>query len=341
MDKKRREKTSQNVVLNKTKKIDTLYAVSELVSSYERCGIQSKKFQFQKRYGIGYFQIHQFEGLSIMIFDVLFEKDLTLEGSIPKDFLEMSFLIEGEQIIKIHGVTKDLIYESQECYLLYLQTIQGSISYHKRKRLKEIKIRMSMEFIKRHRLDEEYNILENYSLLKLKDSFLKPLCTRTQDILTEILMDKRNGLLKRLFLESKVLELVSLKLEDTTKPSKTHHITSTDHIIKKLYGVQHMINSDLSKQYSIHELSRQIGLNDFILKKEFKQLFGKTIFEYTTKLRMDKARELLLHSKKPIYEISELVGYKNSTHFTAAFKKIEGMTPKKYRTKLSSEDNLD
>ena len=44
-----------------------------------------------------------------------------------------------------------------------------------------------------------------------------------------------------------------------------------------------------------------------------------------------KAKKLLEYSQKPIYEISEIVGYKNATHFTAAFKKQEGTTPKKFR----------
>jgi len=331
MDKKRRKKTSLKTEIPKKNKIDTLYDVTRLISNGERCGIVSKKFQFKEQFGIGYFQTHQFEGLSIIIFDVLFKQDLLIEGTLQDDFLEMSFLIEGEQIIKIKGVTDDLIYESQECYLLYLENIKGSISYHKRKRLKEIKIRMSIDFIKRHKLNEEYDITEKYSLLKLQSHFLKPLCSKTQEIVSEILIDKRKGLLKRLFLESKTLELVALKLETTVTSAKSIGTAPSDNLVKKLYQVQHMVSSDLSIQHPIHQLSRQVGLNDFVLKKEFKILFSKTIFEYATELRMDKARQLLLHTKKPIYEISELVGYKNSTHFTAAFKKIEGITPKKYR----------
>ncbi|WP_233557587.1 helix-turn-helix transcriptional regulator [Aquimarina sp. AD1] len=336
MDKKRREKTSIKTEIQDPKKTVSLSTVTELIGSGERCGIITKKFQFLPQYGIGYYQTHKFEGLSITIYDVLLEKNLIVEGKLYDNFLEMSFLIEGEQIIKIEGITKDLIYESQECYLLYLENIKGSISYHKRKRLKEVKIRMSTDFIKRHKLDEEYNILEKHSLLKLQSKFLKPLCSKTQNILSEILSDQRKGLLKRLFLESKVLELVTLKIDTATTNIITNNIPPIDNLVKKLYQVQHMISSDLSVQYSIHQLSREIGLNDFILKKEFKALFGKTIFEYATKLRMEKARQLLLHSKKPIYEISELVGYKNSTHFTAAFKKIEGTTPKKYRSNLEN-----
>ena len=102
-------------------------------------------------------------------------------------------------------------------------------------------------------------------------------------------------------------------------------------LVKKVYQVQAIIGADLTVQYSIHQLARQVGMNDFILKKEFKRVFGKTIFEYTIHERMKKAKKLLIHTKKPIYEISELVGYKNSTHFTAAFKKMNKLTPKKFR----------
>ncbi len=328
MDKKRRKKTSLKT--KNKKKIDTLYSILELTKTKEQCGILSKKFRFLEEFGTGYFEYNRFDGLYIGIFDVLLKEDLIIDGYLSKDFLELSFLIEGEQIIKIDGIERDLIYESQESYLLYLSKIQGSVSYHKRKRLKEVKIRMSINFIKRHRLDEEHNILEKYSLVKLQNSFLKPLCPKTQDILSEILTDKRNGLLKRLFLESKTLELIALKLENSSKP-KSIVTTPADHLVKKLYQTQHLIASDLSIQHSIQQLSRQIGLNDFVLKKEFKSLFDKTIFEYATELRMNKAKQLLHHSKKPIYEISEIVGYKNSTHFTAAFKKTEGVTPKLYR----------
>ncbi|MDY8135943.1 AraC family transcriptional regulator [Aquimarina sp. 2201CG5-10] len=337
MDKKRRKKTSLVIQTENTEEQCTLYTISELVTKQEQCGILSKKFRFFEEFGIGSFQFHRFEGLYISIFDVILEQDLHVAGHLSKNFLELSFLIEGEQIIKIEGISEDLVCESQECYLVYLSDIQGSISYHKRKRLKEIKIRMSKDFIKRHQLNNEYDIFNRYSIFNLQKDFLHPLCVKTQDILTEILSDKRKGLLKRLFLESKTLELITLQLDDqsTHKPIMGG---SADNFIKKLYQAQHLISSDLSVQYSIQQLSRQLGLNDFMLKKEFKRVFGKTIFEYATDLRMNKAKQLLHHSNKPIYEISELVGYKNSTHFTAAFKKIEGITPKKYRN--NNEKNI-
>ncbi|AXT62695.1 AraC family transcriptional regulator [Aquimarina sp. AD10] len=338
MDKKRRKKTSLKTETKNLKNKCSLYAISQLLTTQEECGLISKKFKFLDTYGVGYFEYHQFDGLHISLFDAILKKDFVIHGYLSKQFLELSFLIEGEQIISIDNNTNDIIYESQECYLIYVPEVSGSIAYHKRKRLKEIKIRMDTTFIQRHRLNESYNILERFALKNLQNGFTMPLCTKTQEILTQILLDQRKGLLKRLFLESKTLELIALKL-DSKKVSNPKVSIQTDHLVKKLYQTQFLISSDLSIQYSIPLLARKIGLNDFVLKKEFKRVFGQTIFEYATEQRMNKAKELLHHSSKPIYEISEHVGYKNSTHFTAAFKKIAGITPKKYRDKGISEKN--
>lgn len=49
---------------------------------------------------------------------------------------------------------------------------------------------------------------------------------------------------------------------------------------------------------------------------------------------MTKAKDLLRGTQMPIYQIAEDVGYKNATHFSAAFKKYYGELPKQYRNFL-------
>lgn len=326
MDKKRRKKTSSN----HTKQNQcTLCDLTTLVYKEEKCGIVSKRFQFNEKYGIGYFDFYQFEGLIVSIFDVALTQNFAGSGSFSNNALELSFLIDGEQIIKIEGYSKDITYESQESYLVFLNPVCATIAYHKRKHLKEIKIRMDVSFLKRHGLLEAYSNLNDYTLSKT--NLIQPLCTKTQDILLELICDKRKGLSKRLFLESKTLELLMLKL-DTSSNTTADLQLYADNVVKKMYRVQHLVSSNLAMHYSINDLSKEIGLNDCVLKKEFKRVFKRTIFEYTNDLRMKKAKQLLLHTAKPIYEISETIGYKNATHFSAAFKKVEGITPKKYRT---------
>ncbi|WP_010520785.1 helix-turn-helix domain-containing protein [Aquimarina agarivorans] len=300
------------------------------ISATSTCGITHKKYRFKEAYGKGYFEFYTFDGLYLSVTDVNLVKDINVLGLRAYSTLELSFLLEGEQIITFDNNFEDLIYESEECYLLYISENSGAISYHKNKPFREVKIRMDDNFIDKYNLNGAYDLKEKFTLSKIKN-FTTTICSKKQSILSEILTDTKEGLLKRLFLESKILELLTLQL-DTNERSLIKNINRNT--IKKMYEIQKIILSDLSTQLSIQELSRKVGLNDFVIKKEFKRIFDQTIFEYASDQRILLAKKLLKHSKKPIYEISETVGYKNATHFTAFFKKTTGKTPKKYRDAL-------
>ncbi len=72
------------------------------------------------------------------------------------------------------------------------------------------------------------------------------------------------------------------------------------------------------------------GTNEFKLKKGFKQIFGSTIFEHITNLRMQKAKEILLDGQMNIIEACNMVGYSNPSHFSKNFKMQFGMNPKEF-----------
>ena len=63
------------------------------------------------------------------------------------------------------------------------------------------------------------------------------------------------------------------------------------------------------------------------MKKEVNQNFT----DYLWKLRLDKAKELLRDTEQSIDEISEAVGYLNTSSFRRKFKQDTGLTPSQYR----------
>ncbi|CAH0120593.1 MULTISPECIES: response regulator [unclassified Paenibacillus] len=65
----------------------------------------------------------------------------------------------------------------------------------------------------------------------------------------------------------------------------------------------------------------------------FKQATGCTFLEYVTRVRMDKACFILLHSEVKVFQVAPLVGYQDPRYFTQVFKKLVGMTPSEYREK--------
>ena len=63
----------------------------------------------------------------------------------------------------------------------------------------------------------------------------------------------------------------------------------------------------------------------------FKKYFNENFSDYLWRLRVEKAKELLRSTSKPIEEICIEVGYENVSSFRRKFKKEEGMTPSQYR----------
>lgn len=81
---------------------------------------------------------------------------------------------------------------------------------------------------------------------------------------------------------------------------------------------------------SLDNCADHTGTNLFFLSKSFKQVTGKNFIDYLTELRMEKAKELLRESEMKINDVADQVGYQHS-YFNRIFKKLEGMTPTRYR----------
>jgi AraC-like DNA-binding protein len=146
-------------------------------------------------------------------------------------------------------------------------------------------------------------------------------------ILHDMKNNKRSGYMKRLYLESKIIELFMLQVEqaENVNNGKVHKFKKED--LDKIYDAKLFIEQNMLKEFTLLDLSRMVGLNDFKLKKGFKELFGSTVFSYLSELKMDYAKRLLLDEKKPIYETAMILGYSEPHHFSAAFKRRFGYSP--------------
>lgn len=72
------------------------------------------------------------------------------------------------------------------------------------------------------------------------------------------------------------------------------------------------------------------------LSQFFKDQTGQTLIDYTTKLRMDMAKRLLVENDLPLKSIAEEVGYYNVSSFIRRFKQLVGMTPGEYRVQFKA-----
>ncbi|ALM47703.1 hypothetical protein AMR72_01580 [Flavobacterium psychrophilum] len=151
-------------------------------------------------------------------------------------------------------------------------------------------------------------------------------------ILNDIVHCDKEGVIKQLFIETSVLKLLLLQFEqyETTFVKKEYKSVKV-YDIEKLQLVRRLLEENISDNHSLTELSRKSGLNDFKLKKGFKELFGATVFGYLRDLRMTTARDLLIGTSQSIAEIAEQCGYVYVQSFSTAFKSKYGITPEKFR----------
>lgn len=87
------------------------------------------------------------------------------------------------------------------------------------------------------------------------------------------------------------------------------------------------IHEHYAEDINLAELSEKVSLSRNHLSMIFKKKIGDTFNNYLTKVRMEKAKRLLLEGKYLIYEVAEMVGYKNVPYFSTLFKKYTNSNP--------------
>ena len=83
-------------------------------------------------------------------------------------------------------------------------------------------------------------------------------------------------------------------------------------------------------------VAKAANTSTFYFCKMFKKAVGINFTDYLSRVRIEKAKNLLLNPNLRISEIAFEVGFQSLTHFNRVFKKIVGQSPTEYREKLPS-----
>jgi len=91
------------------------------------------------------------------------------------------------------------------------------------------------------------------------------------------------------------------------------------------------IRERYTKDLSLEEVAEHVHLNPYYFSKVFKQQVGDSFIDFLTRLRIDKAKELIAEGRLSLKEICFEVGYRDPNYFSRVFKKVTGLTPTEYR----------
>ena len=91
------------------------------------------------------------------------------------------------------------------------------------------------------------------------------------------------------------------------------------------------IQDHVRDSLDLGSISRAAGLSEFHFARLFKAATGVSPFQFVTRTRIERAKELLRKTRLPIFEIAERVGYRKPSHFSARFRAVSGCGPDSYR----------
>ncbi|ADV50093.1 transcriptional regulator, AraC family [Cellulophaga algicola DSM 14237] len=298
------------------------------INNYSSKGVSLQQYHLLPKFGDGTINYFISEDIEITLSRFQLHKDLLYKPEIAKEILQICFLITGEKIIYIDDI-QQIFYENRASYMASIDHFSGYSRILGKKQFKEIRIVVPKTFLINH------GFINDYDFKKLTDE--KLILPITEELLSILLsIEKKDSVEKanRLYLRAKVFELIALQMELYKKNEVSPTKTNQTKILNILYDVKQFIKTNIHKNITLTDLGDEVGITGPALNKEFIRVFGYSIHDYTTTEKMDQAKLLLENSQKMVYQIAEEVGYKNATHFTAAFKKKTGTTPKQYKKQL-------
>lgn len=161
-----------------------------------------------------------------------------------------------------------------------------------------------------------------------------PVSATMSRAVTDIISTPLLGSLRRLFLESKAMEIVSSALHELINDGgdmARAGLRLRPRDIECLHFVRAILERDYADPPRIVELARRVGLNQQKLKCGFKALFGVTIFECVQGKRLEVAAEMLKLRGASVTEAALAAGYEYPSNFAIAFKRRYGVAPRQIR----------
>lgn len=105
------------------------------------------------------------------------------------------------------------------------------------------------------------------------------------------------------------------------------HIKHSDVVFK----ASEYVKDHYAEKISLEDAAAYVALSKSYLSRIFKEETGESFSAYINKVRIDKAKLMLLDNGTPLVEVASECGFEDQSYFTKVFKRLVGVSPKRYR----------
>jgi AraC-like DNA-binding protein len=174
------------------------------------------------------------------------------------------------------------------------------------------------------------DLLDILEKRRQRDFFkIKQITSDMHNALQQILNCRHRGMTRKLFLESRALELIAYQLSHIsaieTRPEKVPAMHPNDR--RQTVFAHALLVKNIENPPHLKDLANAVGMSHPKLNRCFRQVFGATVFECLRNERLLRAKEMLEHQGLTVTEAAYAVGYNSISHFSQAYKKQFGRSP--------------
>lgn len=130
------------------------------------------------------------------------------------------------------------------------------------------------------------------------------------------------------------LRKIGFELLESRSAALIESIRNT--LIHQIHHSQELLETNYSDF-----LEEKLQQDYIYLSRLFSQVEGLTIEKYITRLKIEKAKELILYNEIKLAEIAFQLGYSSAAYLSALFKKETGMTPSQFKQNSGKRKSLD
>jgi len=176
--------------------------------------------------------------------------------------------------------------------------------------------------------------------LEIKHAILIDTAARIQTKLQELELVQqimpRYDLLMKAQEPSEMIAWLQATMEEWSRSIPASHTPQQVISQIKAYILEHYAGN-----VSLDAVAEHVFLSSVYVSRLFKQETGENFTDYVSRVRIDKAKELLEHPDILVSDVGQRVGYPNPRYFYRVFKNMTGYTPSGYRSRFGEEESQD
>lgn len=236
------------------------------------------------------------------------------------EWLEVTEVLEGEMEVDCEG--KTLVVKAGEMVVIGVQALhkitgkQGKYAF----RCLHINVGFVMQ-------NMNVSSLYNKAFLLVPNEMLSYCFNAIPSVI------EKDDASSKMILKATLLLILSAIAKEVGQIKSDTNYACSDVMTEIVYYIATNYDEDLS----LNSLSLKFGYTPQYISSLFKKYMNTTFYTYLTKLRMDRARFMLLSTSLNISEIAYACGFASETAMSEKFKKMYGKTPLQYKRALEAK----